>query len=184
MCDMTHEQRTPHTHTQTNTENGSCVCMLSCVSHVMCESCYVCARCHARVMSCTGCRRCMGCLKLQVSFRKRATDCRAVLQKFGACAMSCVTRHAHSTRAHTHSLTRRVGLVRVSVWVCESCHSCHVTMHFSDKYIKIFVKFTMSDSQERSIHDLMSFTRTRQRLAAIVCAHTGGHVAINESCLR
>jgi len=72
-----------------------------------------------------------------------------------ACAMSCVTRHAHSTRAHTHSLTRRVGLVRVSVWVCESCHSCHVTMHFSDKYIKIFVKFTMSDSQERSIHDLM-----------------------------
>jgi len=30
---------------------------------------------------CTGWRRCIGCLKLQVSFRKRATDCRALSRK-------------------------------------------------------------------------------------------------------
>ena len=29
----------------------------------------------------TGWRRCIGCLKLHVSFRKRATSCRALLQK-------------------------------------------------------------------------------------------------------
>jgi len=123
---------------------------------------YACACCHARVWSCTGCRIRMGCLKSQVSFRKRATDCRAVLQKFlpdsrGLCHVMCDVTRAQHARTHTQSDTEGgVGTCKC-VGVCVMSHmSCHKVMSqtYTSKNSRQIHEL-MSDSQERSIHELI-----------------------------
>ena len=81
----------------------------------------------------TGQQRCTGCLNLQISFRKRATNCRALLRKMtskdkasydstppgtpmGFChpvARAHTCTHAHT---HTHTLTRRDSVISADIW--------------------------------------------------------------------
>jgi len=49
--------------------------------HIQIRSCFSCL-CVSHILMCdTEWRRCVGCLKLQVTFRKRATNYRALLRK-------------------------------------------------------------------------------------------------------
>jgi len=68
----------------------------------------------------TGWRRCIGCLKLQVSFRKRVADYRALLRKMtykdkASYASSPSCSHTHTTHTHTH----------VCMYVFEFCGKIH-----------------------------------------------------------
>jgi len=73
---------------------------------------------------CTGWRRLVGCLKLQMIFRKRATDYRALLRKMTykdkasydstpPCSIAPYTKNHGITRAYTY-----IWVVCCSVWWC------------------------------------------------------------------
>jgi len=80
----------------------------------------------------TGWRRCTGCLRLQISFRKRATHCRAILWKMtskdkaschstppsmpmGLCHPAARAHTCAHARTHTHTLTRRDSVISVNI---------------------------------------------------------------------
>ena len=79
---------------------------------------------HEHRFTCTGRRRCIGCLRLQVSFRKRATNYRALLQKttykdkasYGA-SPPCRSCHTYSMKKSCH--TRK--------WAVSHLHVCNET---------------------------------------------------------
>jgi len=66
------------------------------------------------VMGCTGWRRVIGCLKLQVTFRKRATNYRALLRKMTGRDKACYDSTPPCRHMHGFILVR-FGCARVSV---------------------------------------------------------------------
>ena len=75
--------------------------------------------CISRCITCTGWRRHTGCLKLQFIFRKRATNCRALLRK-----MTCEIRHLmiqQRTNVHRHFKQAHTACNvhgHVGLWLC------------------------------------------------------------------
>jgi len=98
--------------------------------HFTCKLCHTLERVISRIneffsyehrFTCTGRQRCIGCLKLQISFRKKATNYRALLQKMtykdqASCGSlpPCRSCHTYSMKKSRH--TCKWAVSHLHVW--------------------------------------------------------------------
>jgi len=116
---------------------------------------------HEHRFTCTGRRRCIGCLRLQVSFRKRATNYRALLQKMTKIRHPMGLRHPvdHVTHIQWRSHVTQENepcLIYMSVM-----RHVSFTCHIYRSHLQVSRVSFMRMRHENMSHDCHSLTHSR-----------------------